>query len=97
MEVKNCHQVCKVIVILGGFLFTVWIKWQGEEDILEWLGMEEISWSNGSVRKSCSMCPLEGERVWGRGSKNGSGVWCMGCIGKVGTTIGFGSKARGAG
>ncbi len=58
--------------------------------------MEEISWPNGSLGKSCSMCSLEGERVWGGGSKNGSGVWGMGCIAKVGTTIGFGGKARGA-
>jgi hypothetical protein len=78
------------------FPFVVWVKGQGEENILKGLGMEEIIWSNGSLGSWDSMCPLEGDRVlWGGGSRNGGGVWGMSCIGKVGTTIGFGSKVRG--
>ncbi len=42
------------------------------------------------------MCSLEGESVWGGGCKNGSGVWGICCIGKVGITIGFEGKARAA-
>jgi hypothetical protein len=41
------------------------------------------------------MCSLKGESLWGGGCKNGSGVWGISCIDKVGITIGFGGKARG--
>ncbi len=79
------------------FPFVVWIKWQGEENILKGLGMEEIIWSNGSLKNWDSMWSLEGERVLWGGFRNGGGVWSMSCVGKVGTTIGFQNKLRGVG
>jgi hypothetical protein len=58
--------------------------------------MEKRNWPIGSLGSSGSMCSLEGERVWsGGGSKNGGGVCGIGCIDKVGTTIGVGGKAKG--
>jgi hypothetical protein len=63
LEIKNGRQVCKVIFILGNFPFIVQIEHEGEEDILEGLGMEKRNWPIGSLGSSGSMCSLEGERV----------------------------------
>ncbi len=98
MEIGNGHQVCKVIFILGTFPFCSLSRATRGGKYSQRLGMEEIIWSNGSLESWNSMCSLDGEKVlWGRGSRNGGGVWGMSCVGKVGTTIGFGSKARRAG
>ncbi len=78
------------------FFFIMCVEHREEEDILEGLGMEGIIWSNGSSRRS--KCSLEGvnyeeeEKVpW---MEMVFEVWDG--IGKVGKTIGFGGKSKGA-